>query len=144
MGLDYGDKNIGVALSDSLGLTAQALEVIRRGGENEIKKPLQRLAKIVDEYEISTMILGYPKNMDNSEGVRCEKTLLFKERLEKRFQNQNIPVILWDERLSTVGADRSLTYLSKEKRDKVIDKMAAVFILQGYLDYLNYQNKKEE
>ena len=130
--LDYGDKNIGVALSDPLGMTAQALTVIRRDNENAVKAVLRQLAKLLSENDVGEIVLGYPRNMNGSEGFRCEKTKEFKKRLEKRFE---IPVTLWDERLSTAGADRSLTHLTKDKRKSIIDKMAAVFILQGYLEY---------
>lgn len=134
LGLDYGDKTIGVAVSDPFGWTAQGLEIIKRANGNDFKKPMARLAEILAEYEVETIVLGYPKNMDNTEGPRCEKTKEFKERLERRFQK--IPVLLQDERMSTVAANRSLLEadLSREKRKSVIDKMAAVHILQGYLD----------
>ena len=134
LGLDYGDKTIGVAISDPFGWTAQGVEIIRRTNENEYKKSLARLAEIISQYEVEKIVLGFPKNMDNTEGPRCEKTRAFKERLEKRFQN--IPVILWDERMSTIAAERSLLEadLSRAKRKNFIDKMAAVHILQGFLD----------
>ncbi len=134
LGLDYGDKTIGVAISDPFGWTAQGVEIIRRTNENEYKKSLARLAEIISQYEVEKIVLGFPKNMDNTEGPRCEKTRAFKERLEKRFQN--VPVILWDERMSTIAAERSLLEadLSRAKRKNVIDKMAAVHILQGFLD----------
>ena len=132
LGLDYGSKTVGVAVSDPLGLTAQGLEIVRRVNEDDVKKSLDRLAEIIEEYEVTKIVLGFPKNMNNTQGERCEKTLVFKARLEKKFKN--MPVALWDERLSTMGADRALETLSKKKRDGVIDKMAAVFILQGYLD----------
>ena len=134
LGLDYGDKTIGVAISDPFGWTAQGVEIIRRTNENEYKKSLARLAEIISQYEVEKIVLGFPKNMDNTEGPRCEKTRAFKERLEKRFQN--IPVILWDERMSTIAAERSLLEadLSRAKRKNVIDKMAAVHILQSFLD----------
>lgn len=138
MCLDYGDKNIGVAVSDSLRITAQALTVIRRDNESAIKAVLQKLTELITKYDIGEIVLGYPRNMNGSEGFRCEKTREFKIRLEKRFVT---PVILWDERLSTAGADRSLMHLTKEKRKNIIDKMAAVFILQGYLDNQNALNK---
>ena len=137
MCLDYGDKNIGVAVSDSLRITAQALTVIRRDNESAIKAVLQKLTELITKYDIGEIVLGYPRNMNGSEGFRCEKTREFKIRLEKRFVT---PVILWDERLSTAGADRSLMHLTKEKRKNIIDKMAAVFILQGYLDNQNALN----
>ena len=134
LGLDYGEKTIGVAVSDPLGWTAQGVEIIRRKDEADIKKSMERLSEIINEYEVNTIVLGYPKNMNNTEGPRCEKTNIFKAKLEKRFPS--IEVILKDERLSTVGAERTLLEadLSRKKRGKVIDKMAAIFILQGYLD----------
>jgi putative Holliday junction resolvase len=137
LGLDYGDKTIGVAMSDPFGWTAQGIEIIRRKNESEYKKSLARLAELIEQYEVDTIVLGYPKNMDNSEGPRCEKTKVFQERLLQQFPN--IPVILWDERMSTMAAERSLLEadLSRSKRKNVIDKMAAVYILQGYLDGRN-------
>lgn len=134
LGLDYGDKTVGVAVSDPFGWTAQGLEIIRRSNENEHKQSLGRLAELIKEYEVNKIILGFPKNMDNSEGKRCEKTRAYQERLEKRFPD--IPVILWDERMSTVAATRTLleAEINSKKRKMVIDKMAAVYILQGYLD----------
>lgn len=134
LGLDFGQKTIGVAISDPFGWTAQGLEIIRRDNEESINKSITRLGEILKEYQVEKIVLGYPKNMNNTIGERGEKTELFKTKLEKSFKN--IPVILWDERLSTVGAERSLLEadLSRKKRKDVIDKMAAVFILQGYLD----------
>ncbi|MBO8433741.1 MAG: Holliday junction resolvase RuvX [Tyzzerella sp.] len=134
LGLDYGDKTIGVAVSDPFGWTAQGVEIIQRTNENEYKKSLARLNELITQYEVEKIVLGFPKNMDNTEGPRCEKTRAFKDRLEKRFPN--IPVILWDERMSTIAANRSLMEadLSRAKRKSVIDKMAAVHILQGFLD----------
>ena len=134
LGLDYGDKTIGVAVSDPFGWTAQGVEIIQRTNENEYKKSLARLNELITQYEVEKIVLGFPKNMDNTEGPRCEKTRAFKDRLEKRFPN--IPVILWDERMSTIAANRSLMEadLSRAKRKSVIDKMAAVHILHGFLD----------
>ena len=138
LGLDYGDKYIGVAISDPFGWTAQGLETIKKENENEYKKSLKRIAEIVAEYKVEKIVLGYPKNMDNSEGERCAKTNIFKERLEKRFQNERIPVVLWDERLSTLSVSKMLdsSNFSKDrtKRKTIIDKLADVHILQGYLD----------
>lgn len=146
LGLDYGDKTVGVAVSDEFGWTAQGLEIIRRNNPAEYKQSLGRIAEIIDEYKIETIVLGYPKNMNGTEGSRCEKTKAYKARLENRFKNIN--VVLWDERLSTVAADRYMleASLSHDKRKSVIDKMAAVFILQGYLDYLksNHRDDMEE
>lgn len=134
LGLDYGDKTVGVAMSDPFGWTAQGVEIIRRSNENEYKQSMGRLSEIVKEYEVETIVLGFPKNMDNSEGSRCVKTRAYKQRLEEEFSN--IPVILWDERMSTVAATRTLleANVNRTKRKAVIDKMAAVHILQGYLD----------
>jgi putative Holliday junction resolvase len=133
LGLDYGMKTIGVAVSDPFGWTAQGIEIIRREEENNLKKSIARLKEICDEYGVESIVLGYPKNMNNTEGERVEKTRVFKKRIEKELK---LPVELWDERLSTVGAERILLEadVSRAKRKKVIDKMAAVFILQGYLD----------
>lgn len=134
LGLDYGDKTVGVAISDPFGWTAQGLEIIKRNNPNEHKQSLGRLAELIEEYNVETIILGFPKNMDNSEGPRCEKTKQYKERLERRFPK--IPVILWDERMSTIAAERSLLEadFDRKKLKTVIDKMAAVHILQGYLN----------
>ena len=106
MGLDLGDKTVGVAVSDPFGWTAQGVEIIRRNNPNEHKQSLGRIAELIDEYGVETIVLGYPKNLDNSEGTRCEKTKVYKDYLERRFQK--IPVILWDERFSTVAANNSM------------------------------------
>ncbi len=134
LGLDFGQKTIGVAISDPFGWTAQGVEIIRRDKEESINKSVERIGQIIKDYGVEKIVLGYPKNMNNTVGERGEKTEAFKKKLEKTFNN--IEVILWDERLSTVGAERSLLEadLSRKKRKDVIDKMAAVFILQGYLD----------
>ncbi len=134
LGLDFGEKTIGVAISDPFGWTAQGLEIIRRDKEESVNKSVERIGQIIKEYGVLKVVLGYPKNMNNTIGERGEKTQAFKQKLEKTFKD--IEVILWDERLSTVGAERSLLEadLSRKKRKNVIDKMAAVFILQGYLD----------
>ena len=133
LGLDFGSKTIGVAVCDPFGWTAQGLEIIRREEENNLKKSISRISELCREYAVESIVLGLPKNMNNTEGERVEKTLAFKKRLEKELK---LPVELWDERLSTVAAERSLLEadLSRAKRKKVIDKMAAMYILQGYLD----------
>ncbi len=133
MALDFGDKTIGVAVSDPFGWTAQGLETITRDTEENIKPSLKRLGEIINQYSVEKIVLGFPKNMNNTQGLRCEKTLAFKQKLENRFK---LPVYLHDERLSTVGAEKVLLEadISRAKRKKVIDKMAAVYILQGYLD----------
>ena len=128
MGLDLGDKTIGVAMSDSLAMTAQGLTVIKRSN-----KEIQELSDLILEYEVNEIVLGYPKNMNGTIGERAIKSEEFAEKLKENFK---LPVKLWDERLSTIGARRALLEadVSRAKRKKVIDKMAAVFILQGYLN----------
>ena len=135
MGLDYGSKTVGVAISDPLGFTAQGIETIERKEENKLRRTLARIEELAKEYEVEKIILGFPKNMNNTIGERGEKTLEFKEMLERR---TGLPVIMWDERLTTVEAERTLieSHVRRENRKKYIDKIAAVFILQGYLDSL--------
>ena len=136
MGLDFGSKTVGVAVSDELLITAQGLEIVRRKSEGKLRQTLARIEELIQEYQVERIVLGYPKNMNNSEGVRCEKTLEFKEMLERR---SGLPVVLWDERLTTVAADRAMMEASirREERKNYVDKIAAVFILQGYLDSLS-------
>ena len=133
MGLDYGSKTIGVAISDPMGLTAQGLEIIRREEENKLRKSLRRIEELVKEYKVEEIVLGFPKNMNNTIGERAEKSLQLKETLERRL---GLPVVMWDERLTTVEADRTLIEagVRRENRKKYVDMIAAVFILQGYLD----------
>ena len=133
MGLDYGSKTIGVAVSDPMGLTAQGLEIIRREEENKLRKSLRRIEELVQEYQVEEIVLGFPKNMNNTIGERAEKSLQLKETLERRL---GLPVVMWDERLTTVEADRTLIEagVRRENRKKYVDMIAAVFILQGYLD----------
>lgn len=131
MGLDYGDKTIGVAVSDEFGWTAQGVETIRR------KKPeddLTRLGEIIQQYDVTEIVVGLPKNMNGTIGSRGEICMAFARTLEETLQ---LPVHLWDERLTTVSAQRTLIEadVSRKKRKLVIDKMAAVLILQGFLDY---------
>jgi putative Holliday junction resolvase len=131
MALDYGDKTVGVAISDALGFTAQPIETIHRDDEVSIKKTVARIKELVLNYHIGAIVLGYPKSLNNTEGERCIKTIAFKERLQRNIKG--IEIILWDERLSTKGALRGLESLSRKDQDKVIDKMAATFILQGFM-----------
>lgn len=139
LGLDYGSKTVGVAVSDALLLTAQGVETIERKDENKLRKTCARIEELMKEYEVSKIVLGLPKNMNNSEGDRVEKTKEFKEMLERR---TGLPVVLWDERLTTVAAEQVLmeSGVRRENRKAVIDKVAACLILQGYLDLL--QNEK--
>lgn len=133
IGLDVGSKTIGVAVSDAMGWTAQGINTLQINEETE-DFGFDELIKIIDQYDVDTVIIGLPKNMNNSIGPRGEASIYFKELLEK--QRPDLKLELWDERLSTVGAERTLLEadVSRKKRKKVIDKMAAVFILQGYLD----------
>jgi putative Holliday junction resolvase len=130
MGLDYGDKTIGVAVSDELGWTAQSVETIRRTTrEND----LDRLRQLVREYNVSAIVVGLPKNMNNTIGPRGEICIAFADDLKETLQ---LPIHLWDERLTTASAQRTLLEadVSRKKRKAVIDKMAAALILQGYMD----------
>lgn len=133
IGLDVGSKTIGVAVCDAMGWTAQGIDTLRINEENE-DFGIDNLIKIIDEYDVDTVIIGLPKNMNNSIGPRGEASIQFKELLQQ--ERPELKMIMWDERLSTVGAERTLLEadVSRKKRKKVIDKMAAVFILQGYLD----------
>ena len=135
LGLDFGSKTVGVAVSDELLITAQGVEIIRRKSPSKLRQTLARIDELVGEYKAEKIVLGYPKNMNNTEGERCEKTKEFKEMLERR---TGLNVILWDERLTTVSADKHMmeSGIRREDRKKFVDEIAAVFILQGYLDYL--------
>lgn len=131
MGLDVGDATIGIAVSDELGLIAQAISTIRR---KTTKEDLQSLGNVIDEKNIIKVVIGFPKNMNNTIGERGNKTLEFAEILKEAFPN--LEIILWDERLTTVAAEKALleANISRRSRKKVIDKIAAVLILQNYLD----------
>ncbi|MGL6173593.1 MAG: Holliday junction resolvase RuvX [Cellulosilyticaceae bacterium] len=133
LGLDFGTKTTGVAVSDPMGLTAQGLEIVRRTDEFNIKPTINRIGELCTQYSVEKIVLGLPKNMDNTLGERAESTLNFKKKLENKLK---LPVELWDERLSTVAAESMLIQadVSRGKRKKVIDKVAAVIILQNYLD----------
>ncbi len=139
MGLDYGSVTVGVAISDALLLTAQGVEVIRREQENKLRRTLSRIEALISQYEVEKIVLGYPKHLNNSVGERALKSEEFAELLRKR---TNLEVILWDERLTTVAANQVLKLggLDVKKKAGVVDKLAAVLILQGYLDMIN--NKK--
>lgn len=135
LGLDFGSKTVGVAVSDGLLLTAQGVETIERKDENKLRKTCARIEELIGEYEITEIVLGLPKNMNNTEGERVEKTKAFGEMLERR---TGLPVHYWDERLTTVAAEQILmeSGVRRENRKAVIDKVAAGLILQGYLDCL--------
>ncbi len=133
MGLDFGTKTVGVAISDSLLITAQGIEIIRREQENKLRQTLARIEALILEYEVSEIVLGLPKNMNNTLGERAEATLAFKEMLERR---TGLSVTMWDERLTTVAADNAMMEagIRREKRKEYVDEIAAIFILQGFLD----------
>jgi len=133
MGLDLGEKTIGVAISDPLALTAQGLKVIKRSASD---LEMKEIAKIVKEYEVTEIVVGYPKNMNGTIGPRAKMAEEYANSLKNELA---LPVRLWDERLSTIGAERVLLEadISRAKRKRIIDKMAAVIILQGYLDSIN-------
>ncbi len=143
MGLDFGSKTVGVAVSDSLLLTAQGVEIIRRKEENKLRQTLARIEELIVEYEVEEIVLGLPKNMNATEGVRVDLTLEFKEKLERR---TGLPVYMWDERLTTVAADRIMieTGVRRENRKKYVDMIAAALILQGYLDRRSNLEKQEQ
>lgn len=133
LGLDYGTKTVGVAISDELGLTAQPLCTIERKSENKLRKTLAEIESIIEEYGVSFVVLGYPKNMNNTEGPRAQATKEFKEHMERR---TGLSVYLQDERLTTVESERILmeSGVQRQQRKKYVDKMAAAIILQSYLD----------
>ena len=132
--MDYGSKTVGVAVSDDLGFTALGVEIIRRKSEKRLRQTLARIDELIAEYQVGSIVLGFPKNMDNTIGDRAEKSLEFQEILKKR---TGLPVVMWDERLTTVEADRTMaqTGVRREDRKKYVDELAAMFILQGYLDH---------
>ena len=124
MGLDFGSKTVGVAISDQLLITAQGIEIIRRKEENKLRQTLARIEELIVEYEVTEIVLGYPKNMNDTLGDRVIKTEEFKEKLERR---TGLPVALWDERLTTVAADRAMMEagIRRENRKDYVDQIAA-------------------
>lgn len=134
MGLDFGSKTVGVAISDPLFITAQGIEIIRRKEENKLRKTLARIEELIIQYEVGEIVLGFPKNMNDTIGERAQLSLEFKDKLERR---TGLPVTMWDERLTTVAADKAMIEagIRREDRKEYVDKIAAVFILQGFLDY---------
>lgn len=133
MGLDLGSKTVGVAISDPLLITAQGIEIIRRKEENKLRQTLARIEALIVEYEVGRIVLGLPKNMNDTLGERARLSLEFKEKLERR---TGLPVVMWDERLTTVAADKAMMEagIRRENRKEYVDKIAACLILQGYLD----------
>lgn len=139
LGLDYGSRTVGVAVSDLLGITAHGVETITRKEENKLRRTLARIEELIGEYQIEMIVLGYPKNMDDSIGKRAKKTEEFRDMLVRR---TDLPVVLWDERLTTMEANDILieSGVRRENRKRVIDKIAAVLILRSYMD--SVQEKK--
>lgn len=137
MGLDYGSRTVGVAVSDPLKITAQAVETITRKDENKLRRTCARIEELIDEYQVEKIVLGLPKHMNNDIGDRAEKSIEFGRMLERR---NGLEVVMWDERLTTVEAERTLieNKVRRENRKKYVDQIAAVFILQGYLDSLAF------
>ena len=135
LGLDYGSKTVGVAVSDPMLVTAQGVEIIRRESEGKIRKTYQRIEELCKEYEVEKIVLGYPKNMNGTDGERAQKSLEFKEAIERR---TGLPVIMWDERLTTVSADNIMmeSGIRRENRKEYVDEIAAMIILQNYLESL--------
>ncbi len=133
--MDYGSRTVGVALSDPLRMTAQAVETIKRKDENKLRQTLARIEEIIRNEGVEQIVLGYPKNMNNTIGDRAQKTDAFAGMLKRR---TGLEVVLWDERMSTMAATRTLIEgeVRRENRKAYVDQLAAVFILQGYLDYI--------
>ncbi len=140
LGLDFGSKTVGVAVSDPLLVTAQSVEIIRRKQENKLRQTLARIEALIEEYQVDRIVLGLPRNMNATEGERAEKTREFAQMI---FRRTGIEPIFWDERLTTVAADKLMMEagVRREDRKDHVDAIAASFILQGYLDYL--RNEKE-
>ncbi len=141
LGLDFGSKTVGVAVSDPLFLTAQGVEIIRREKENQLRKTLARIEELIGEYEVGEIVLGLPMNMNGTEGVRVELTREFQEKLERR---TGLPVHLYDERMTTVMADNAMMEagIRREDRKDYVDRIAAQLILQGYLDRRAAESKQ--
>ena len=135
MGLDFGSRTVGVAVSDPLGITAQGVETVERPQENKLRRTLARLEELIGEYQVEKIVVGCPRHMNGDFGERAEKSRDFAEKLATR---TGLPVVLWDERLTTAAAERVLMEAGgrRERRKDYVDKIAAVFILQGYLDSL--------
>ena len=136
MGLDYGAKTVGVAISDELLLTAQPVETITRMRENKLRQTLARIEELMEEYQVEKVVIGLPKKMNNEEGERCEKTREFANMIENR---TGLEIIFWDERLTTVAAEAVLAEanVAKERRKEYVDKVAASLILKSYLESIS-------
>ena len=142
MGLDFGAKTVGVAISDPLLITAQGIEILRRKDEKKLRQTLARLEALIEEYQVTEIVLGLPKNMNDTLGPRVEVTMEFKDKLERR---TGLFVHTWDERLTTVAADKAMMEVGirREDRKEYVDQIAAVLILQGFLDYRKMKQGEE-
>jgi len=134
LGLDFGSKTVGVAVSDPLMYTAQGVEIIRRNEENKLRRTLARIEELILEYGVDEIVLGYPKNMDDTEGERARLSLEFKDKLERR---TGLRVHMWDERLTTVEAHEIMkeAKIRRENRKEYVDMIAAQLILEGYMQH---------
>ena len=144
LGLDYGSKTVGVAISDPLLITAQGVEIIRRQSENKLRRTYARIEEIIAGYgDVEKIVVGYPKNMNDTIGDRAQKSEEFKIALERRC---GLPVVWWDERLTTVAADRAMDEAGIKSSDhkKYVDEIAAMLILQGYLEWLRNSGQEKE
>lgn len=143
LGLDYGSRTVGVAVSDPLGITAQGVEIVRRESENKLRRTLARIEELVREYGVERIVLGLPNNMNNTSGDRAAKTMEFKDMLERR---TGLSVVMWDERLTTVAADNAMKEagIRRERRGDYVDMIAAELILQGYLDNISFNSSRQD
>ena len=143
LGLDYGSKTVGVAVTDGLGWTAQGVEIIRRKSENKLRKTYARIEELIAEYEVEEIVLGYPVMLSGDEGDRVEMCKIFKQGLEKR---TGLPVVFFDERLTTVESYEIMTEAGIPKKDwkEYVDMIAAQLILQGYIDHQEEVKKREQ
>ncbi len=143
IGLDYGSKTVGVAVSDPLMITAQGVEIIRRESENKLRKTYARIEELIKQYEADVIVVGLPKNMNNTEGARVEATRQFCTDIARR---TGIEPVMWDERLTTVISDDAMIKagIRRENRKEYVDMIAAQLILQNYLDYLAFKAASED
>lgn len=141
--MDFGSKTVGVAVSDSLLITAQGVEIIRRKEENKLRRTLARIEELILEYQVEEIVLGFPKNMNATEGERVRLTEEFRDKLERR---TGISVAMWDERLTTVAANKAMIEMGirRENRREYVDMIAAQLILQAYLDHRRADSEKQE
>lgn len=140
LGLDYGTKTVGVAVCDALGITAQGVEIIRRERPTKLRRTLARIEELIEEYQVTGIVLGLPLHLNYTQGERASATLLFADELMRRCK---CPIYLWDERLTSVESHDTMNLLglSMEKQKQIVDEMAAMLILQGFLDRINAGGK---